>query len=175
MASARDLRRARIKFALTFGAVAGALLTLYSFPFGEHGVRESFFEWYLAGYARMTGVILRLSDPGVHVVGRDITGAASLTIAKNCDAMDVNILLVAAMLAFPSRWRFRVAGIVGGLVLVLVANVARIFSLYQVGAHWPSAFDVIHAEVWPLALVVLATVVFVIWSRWAARAAHVSQ
>jgi exosortase/archaeosortase family protein len=169
---ASELRRARVKFALTFGVVAGALLTLYSFPYGEHGLRESFFEWYLSGYARMTGAVLRLSDPGVRVVGREITGGTSLTIAKNCDAMDVNILLVAAMLAFPCRWSFRAAGIAGGLALLLAANVARIFSLYQVGARWPRAFDVVHAEVWPLALVILGTVVFVVWSRWTVRAAR---
>ena len=159
---------------LTFGVRAGALLTLYSFPMA-HGVRESFFEWYLSGYARMTGLILKLSDPGIRVAGRQITGRASLTIVKNCDAMDVNIMLVAAMLAFPSRWPLRAAGIAGGVALLLAANIARIVSLYYVSARWPRAFDVIHVELWPLALVVLATVVFVTWSRWAVRAARASE
>ena len=61
---ASELRKARVKFALTFGVVAGALLTLYSFPYGAHGVRESFFEWYLSGYARMTGTILKYPRGG---------------------------------------------------------------------------------------------------------------
>ena len=81
------------------------------------------------------------------MAGRQITGRASLTIVKNCDAMDVNIMLVAAMLAFPSRWPpLRAAGIAGGVALLLAANIARIVSLYYVSARWPRAFDVIHVE-----------------------------
>ena len=162
-----DVRRARIRFAVTFAVVGGALLTLYSFPYAEHGVREDGFSRYLAIYARLAGLVLRLFGASVRVVGNDIVGRVSLTVAKNCDAMDVSLLFASAIVAFPARWSRRLAGIGVGVALLTVLNVLRIASLYYVDVHWPSAFELIHAEVWPLALVVLAAAAFLAWSRWA--------
>jgi exosortase/archaeosortase family protein len=162
-----DVRRARIRFAVRFVVVGGALLTLYSFPYAEHGVREDGFAGYLALYARLAGLVLRLFDAHVRVVGNDIVGRVSLTVAKNCDAMDVSLLFASAVVAFPARWSRRLAGIGAGVALLTVVNVLRIASLYYVDARWPTAFELIHAEVWPLALVALAAAAFLAWSRWA--------
>jgi exosortase/archaeosortase family protein len=170
MAQQPDIRRARIRFAVVFAAVGGALLTLYSFPYAEHGVREDFFARYLAVYARLAGLVLRLFDSGVRVVGNDIVGRTSLTVAKNCDAMDVTLLFVAAIVAFPAPWKRRVLGIAAGCAALTLVNVLRIASLYFVDLRWPSAFETIHAEVWPLAIVVLAASAFLAWSRWAQAA-----
>ena len=167
MADQPDIRRARLRFALVFAAVGGALLTVYSFPYAEHGVREVWFERYLAVYARLAGFVLRLFDSGVRVVGNDIVGRTSLTVAKNCDAMDVTLLFTAAIVAFPAPWRRRLVGIVAGAAALTLVNVLRIASLYFVDLRWPSAFETIHAEVWPLAIVVLAAGTFLAWSRWA--------
>jgi exosortase family protein XrtM len=162
-----DARRARIRFAVVFTLVAGALLTLYSFPYAEHGFREDFFSRYLAAYARVAGFILGAFDSGAHVVGNDIVGRVTLTVAKNCDAMDVSLLFTAAILAFPARWSRRLFGIVVGVAMLTVLNVFRIVSLYFVDVHWPAAFELVHAEVWPLAMVVSAVAAFLFWSGWA--------
>jgi exosortase family protein XrtM len=162
----RGVRGARLRFAVVFALSAGVLLTLYSFPYAEHGLRESGFTSYLGAYARFTAWIIRLFDPSAHVAGTDIVGRTSLTIAKYCDAMDVNLLLVAAMLACPSSWKQRLVGIVAGVALISVVNVVRIVALYQIGVHAPRAFEFVHAEVFPLLMVVLAVGVFVVWSRW---------
>ena len=167
MAQEPDIRRARIRFAAVFAVVGGVLLTLYSFPYAEHGVREDWFLRYLAIYARLAGVVLHLFDSGVHVVGNDIVGRTSLTVAKNCDAMDVSLLFSAAVVAFPARWSRRLVGIGVGVGALTVVNVLRIASLYFVDLRWPSAFETIHAEVWPLAIVALAAAAFLAWSRWA--------
>ena len=162
-----DIRRARLRFAAIFAVVGGVLLTLYSFPYAEHGLREDWFARYLAVYARMAGLVLRLFDPGVHVVGNDIVGRTSLTVAKNCDAMDVTLLFAAAIVAFPARWSRRLVGLAAGFAALTAVNVLRIASLYFVDLRWPSAFETIHAEVWPLAIVALAAAGFLVWSRWA--------
>lgn len=167
MGDARDARRMRLRFAVVFTAVGGTLLTLYSFPYAEHGAREDWFASYLTTYARLAGFVLHIFDRGVRVVGSQIVGRTTLTVAKNCDAMDVNILLAAAILAFPARWARRAAGITIGATVVLVANIVRIVSLYYVAVSWPRSFELIHAELWPLGMVVLVVAEFLIWSRWA--------
>jgi exosortase/archaeosortase family protein len=167
MEQGADLRRARLRFAAIFALVGGGLLTLYSFPYAQNGVREDWFHGYLRAYARLAGLVLRLFDPAVHVVGTDIVGRTSLTVAKNCDAMDVSLLYVGAVVAFPARWSRRLAGIAAGVAALTIVNVLRIASLYFVVLRWPSAFDAVHAEVWPLAIVALAATAFLVWSRWA--------
>jgi exosortase H (IPTLxxWG-CTERM-specific) len=162
-----DVRRARIRFAAIFAVVGGALLTLYSFPYAEHGIREDWFARYLAVYARLAGLVLRIFDSHVRVVGNDIVGRTSLTVAKNCDAMDVSLLFAAAVVAFPARWSRRLVGIAAGVAALTIVNVLRIASLYFVDLRWHSAFETIHAEVWPLAIVVFAAATFLAWSRWA--------
>jgi exosortase/archaeosortase family protein len=162
-----DIRRARLRFAAIFVVVGGALLAAYSFPYAEHGVREDGFAAFLAFYARLAGGVLRLFDPTVRVVGAEIAGRASLIVAKNCDAMDVNILFAAAVVAYPARWSRRALGLAVGVGLLVAVNVLRIASLYFVQVHAPASFELVHAEVWPLALVALAVGAFLAWSRWA--------
>src|ERR1700690_536649 len=146
-------RYMRIRFAAVFTVVAGALLTLYSFPYAEHGVREDWFAGYLTTYARLSGFVLHIFDRSVRVAGSVIVGRTSLTVAKNCDAMDVNILLAAAILAFPARWARRAAGIAVGITFLFVTNIVRIVTLYFVAVSWPGSFEFVHAEIWPLAMV----------------------
>ncbi len=168
--SSRELRRARLRFAAAFVAVGGGLLALYSFPYAEHGMREVGFAWYLGAYARAAGSLIHLADPTVRVSGADLVGRTSLTVAKNCDAMDVNLLLAAAMIAFPAPWKRRLVGIFAGVGLLSVVNLLRIVTLYQINIHAPRAFEFIHAEVFPLVMVVLAVGAFGIWSRWSRQA-----
>jgi exosortase/archaeosortase family protein len=162
-----DLRRARLRFAAVFVAVAGTALAIYSFPYAEYGLREDWFHRYLAAYARLAGWVLRLTHADVSVAGADVVGAVSLTVAKNCDAMDVNILLVAAIVAFPAAWRRRAVGIGLGILALAAINILRIVSLYYVGVRFPDRFERVHAELWPFVMVAVALTTFVLWSRWA--------
>ncbi len=159
----------RLRFAATFVAVAGVALAIYSFPYAEHGVRELWFHRYLAAYARLAGWVLRLTNARVTVAGTEVIGEISLTVAKNCDAMDVNILFVAALVAFPAGWRQRAIGIALGVAALAAVNIARIVSLYYVGLRFPRRFELVHAELWPFAMVAAAVAAFVLWSRWVAR------
>ena len=163
-----DLRHVRLRFAAVFAAVAGVALAIYSFPYAEHGLREDWFHRYLSAYARLAGWVLRLTRADVTVAGADVVGDISLTVAKNCDAMDVNILFVAAIVAFPTGWRRRAVGIGLGVLGLAAINILRIVSLYYVGVRFPRHFEVVHAELWPFAMVAVAVMAFVLWSRWAA-------
>jgi len=161
-----QVNRARARFALIFASVAGALLTLYSFPYAEHGFHEDLFAWCLAAYARAAGAVIHLTDPTVQIAGPRIIGRTSLVIAKNCDAMDVNLLLVAAIVAFPAAWRRRLVGIGAGVAVLSLVNVLRIVSLYHLNARSSATFELMHGEVWPFVMVALAVAAFAAWSRW---------
>jgi exosortase/archaeosortase family protein len=101
------------------------------------------------------------------VHGRHLTGRFSLEIVKNCDAMEVNILFVSAVLAFPEKAWKRLVGIVCGLPILVLLNVLRICALYFIGVHAFALFETFHLELFPLVLVAAAGAIFVGWASWA--------
>ncbi|HEX7669596.1 MAG TPA: exosortase H [Polyangiaceae bacterium] len=164
----RSINASRLHFALWFAATAGVLFAVYTFPYRENGISESGFTAYLSWYARLTGHVLALFDPSVTVHGQDIVGRYNLRIVKSCDAMEANILFVAAVLAFPESWKKRVIGVALGVPLLVAINVLRICSLYYIGIHVPKAFEFFHLELWPLVLIGSGLAAFLFWASWAA-------
>ena len=153
------------------------LFAAYAFPYKEFGISEGWLQGYLRGYARLAGAILSLFDPRVVVEGNLITGRSALSIVKTCDAMDANLLFLAAVLAFPSapaaagrRWPRKLVAALAGLAAITTLNLARICSLYAVNVYWPSAFELCHAALWPLLLIVATVAMFAAAARWLSRA-----
>ena len=159
----------QLRFALRFAAVAAALFSIYAYPYPEHGRAERWFGSYLHAYARLGGAVISVFDRTATVTGNVIAGRFSLSIVKTCDAMEANLLFIAAVVAFPGRWTRRLVAAAAGVAALVVLNVTRICSLYFVGVHAPSAFELLHIEIWPLLLVVAAAIDFGLCAWWMAR------
>jgi exosortase/archaeosortase family protein len=158
--------RSEIRFVLSFVLLSGLFFSVYSFPYPAGSAARHLSDGYLRAYARLAGWALSLFEPGIAVHGDSIAGRYGLRIVRGCDAVDAQILLLSAFLASSAySWRWRVAGAAGGLVLITVANVVRICSLYYVGAFLPGSFELVHHEIWPLLLIVLAAGIFASWLR----------
>lgn len=160
-----SVRSLGLRFALTYAALAAILFGIYGFPFELFGAREDWLSGYLAAYARLSGGILGLIEPGVVVSGPVIYGRFPMEIVRNCDAIEVNILFASAVLAFPASLRPKLVALGAGLGALLALNVLRICSLYYLGAMSPAAFKVAHEELFPLLLVAAAAVLFLICVR----------
>ena len=169
--------RPSLRFALTFAGLAALLFAAYAFPYREHGISEGWLHGYLRGYARVAGGILSLFDSRVAVEGNVVTGRYALSIVKTCDAMEANLLFLAAVLAFPAapspakrRWPRKLIAALVGMAAISTLNVARICSLYAVGVYFPAAFELFHVELWPLLLIATAAALFAAAARWLSRA-----
>ena len=169
-------RRAAVRFAVTFAVLAAVLFALYAFPYAEHGISERLLRGYLNGYARVAGGILAIFDSRVVVDGNVVSGRAAVSIVKTCDAMEANLLFLAAVLAFPAapgaalrRWPRKLLAALIGMVAISALNVVRICSLYAVGVYFPSAFELLHVEVWPLLLIIAAAAIFAAAARFLSR------
>ena len=158
----RDGRR----FVLTFALVAAALFAFYCLPYELFGAKGDWLEGYLACYARMAGFVLHLVDASVSVTGRTIVGRFSLEIIRSCDAIEVNILFASAVLACPARATKKALALVLGLAALVLVNLLRITSLYYVGLYRMAWFETVHLELWPLGMVGMAAISFVLWARW---------
>ena len=151
----------QIRFLLLFGAIAAVLFGAYCFPYKERGMSEGLFHTYLSGYAHFVGMLLSWIDPSIRVTENVLSGRFSMAIIKTCDAMEVNILLVSATAAFPAPWRRKAIVLPVALVLLVLTNVFRLVALYLIGIYMPSAFEVMHFEVFPLVMVAAAALLFV--------------
>lgn len=141
-------------------------LTLYGFPYEHGGSVERAFGAYLAGYARLSGLLLSLVEPNIWVNDAIINGRVSLEIVKNCDAMEVVLLFAAATLALDGRRSDRALAVSLGVCAIVMLNLVRISSLYFVRLDFPKAFDTVHLEVWPPVLVAWTVLLFLGVSKW---------
>jgi exosortase/archaeosortase family protein len=156
----------RRRFAVLFTALAGGLLAFYYFPRGDDSAVERFTREYLRAYTRMLSIVLAPFDPGVQSHGNLLIGRFSMQIVKSCDAMEANILFAAALLAVAAPWRRKAAALVAGLAALVAFNLVRLVVLYWTGIYAAPAFDFFHYEVWPLAMIVFATIDFLFCARW---------
>jgi exosortase/archaeosortase family protein len=158
---ATSSRRAALGFAARFAIIALVLFALYGFPYAQYGMSQAWLDVYLGSYARAVGWVLGLFEDNMSVVGTSIFGKASLQIVRSCDAMEIKILLAAAILAFPGKARKKALALALGLAGVAVLNVTRIVTLYYVLLGRQGSFEFLHLELWPLVMVIAAASLFI--------------
>jgi exosortase/archaeosortase family protein len=151
------------RFVVVFGGTAAVLLAVYYFPYPAGSSMRKLLDAYLHAYAALAGAVLRPFEPSLVVVGQDIIGRYSMRIVKTCDGMDVNILFVSAIMAWPSALRPRLIAAALGLAILVATNTTRICTLYYVGVYAPASFEFVHIELWPAAILALAAALFLVF------------
>jgi len=118
--------------------------------------------------ASISTSIVTLFDPDVVAIGnvmRDNVNGFAVAIEAGCNGVEAAIVLVAAMLAFPAPWRYRVLGIAIGIAAVQILNVVRVISLFYIGQWDFSVFEWAHHYVWQALIMLDVLVVWLIWVR----------
>lgn len=154
------------RFLVLLLLIGGGLYAVYHYPYPPGSAPERMFGMVLGTYASATGAILNLLGPEVTVHGQSVSNGFDMRVVKSCDAMEAKCLFVAAVLAFPAPWLRRVIGVVAGLAALIGMNLVRLCSLYFIGLHWPSWFDVAHEEVWQFVTIAFAAGIWVLWAVW---------
>lgn len=114
------------------------------------------------------GVLPLTRLQGRLAVGLCGTPALPIEATLACSGTDALALCLGVVLAYPARWRTRLAGAAGGLGLILGLNTLRIGTLGLVAAS-PVWFETLHIYVWPAVLMLsIAGYVFT-WMRVADR------
>jgi exosortase/archaeosortase family protein len=104
------------------------------------------------------------------IVAARLFGPSTLSVEVTlaCSGADALALCLGAVLAYPVKWRTRLAGAAAGAALILGVNTLRIGILGRLAAS-PEWFNIIHVYVWP-ALLTLAIAGYVFgWMRFANR------
>jgi exosortase H (IPTLxxWG-CTERM-specific) len=122
------------------------------------------------GVALAAVFFLKLFGAEAAVSGSTILyGSHGFSIVPECTGVEVIGLYVAAVLAFPARWKSRLRGLALGVPALAALNGIRVLTLVYAGSRSQKALDYGHLYFWPV-IVLGATVA--LWLTWAQNAAR---
>jgi exosortase H (IPTLxxWG-CTERM-specific) len=156
------LRDPWFRFAATFGILAVTCEILYYAVLVDTEPLKA----YLRALAAGSAMLLDLMGVDVEHTGATVRHAGfAVQIAHGCDAIQICALLTCAMIAFPSPWKAKLAGLFFGILWLQFLNQMRIVSLLLIGAHYQSWFEDAHLVIWPTFLIVITVVTWIAWVR----------
>jgi exosortase/archaeosortase family protein len=167
MSQARPMtgRASPLQFGLRFLVVFG-LLTV-----GFEASRGSAFERVVVEDAILSPTVrlINLVTPAEHAVltGRTISapGSAALHVTRGCEGIELFLMLVAAITAFPASLGRRAQGLLMGSLIAYLLSALRLMGLHYALHHSPGAWEALHGLILPLAPVVVMALYFMRWSR----------
>jgi exosortase H (IPTLxxWG-CTERM-specific) len=124
--------------------------------------------------AAISADLVKLFDPSVLATGKVLQSASNgfaVSIEAGCNGVEATIVLVAAILAFPSTWRRKLIGLAAGIVAVQGLNVVRVISLFYLGQWNFDVFEWAHLYVWQALIMLDVLIVWLLWVRTLPRAA----
>jgi len=128
-------------------------------------VNDAFVMPYTTLIAKVSGTILGLLGEDITINGCLLRSPRfAVTIYNGCNGLITSLIFISGVLAFPSRWSAKLAGVVGGLLAIQAINLVRIISLFYIGVYLPELFNSSHIFIWQ-SLVILAGVT--LWITWA--------
>ncbi len=158
-----------LRFILIFLVTLALLFTLELVgPVDRHVIGP-----FTSGIAAISTWIIGVFDANAVATGnviRSTTTGFAIAIERGCNGVEAVIILVSAMLAFPSPWKHKLVGIAIGFVAIQALNLVRIISLFYLGQWNMQWFEWFHLYLWQALIVLDALVVFLVWLRWLPRA-----
>jgi len=124
---------------------------------------------YLRALAKVCGSIIVVFGGAATVVGDVISSpvnGVSIRIDNGCSGIEAAILLIAAMVAFPSSLRLKAIGVSFGVSAILVVNGVRIISLFYLLQYSREWFDWAHLFLWDALIIIDGMLAFYVWARW---------
>ena len=120
--------------------------------------------------ARLASILLNWLGEQSHVYDSTVWSSQfAITIQRACAALEYPWFLCAAMIAFPAPFIRKIPGILAAWILLPALNLLRAISLYLVGVHLHSYFDLVHEELWGVPLIAATAFLLTGWIKWARR------
>jgi len=123
---------------------------------------------FTAGVAHVSVWLIGLFDHSVIAHDNEILHAngGGIRIVAGCNGVEAVIILVSAVLAFPSPWKHKLIGIAIGFFAIESLNLVRIISLFYLHDWNQVWFDWFHHYLWQALIILDALVFWLIWLRY---------
>ncbi len=89
-----------------------------------------------------------------------------LSVLSGCEGTESMFLIVAAIAAFRSSWRHKLVGLTLGVLLIYLANQARIVGLYFALRHDRELFAALHGYIAPTLIIAVGFLFYLWWMQW---------
>ena len=152
------------RFLFVFVALLAVAFGLELTPFAQAYVVTPWTD----AVARVSGLLMRAFDGSITTSDNVIASRASpfaVSIEAGCNGLEATLVLIAAIVAFPARWKHRLRGIVVGVLAVQALNVVRVASLFYLGRWNRDVFEWAHLYVWQALIMLDVLIVWVVWVR----------
>lgn len=123
-------------------------------------------------HERLSGLIARLSASILALFGDASASGHFLTfngfpaaVEGACDGVQPTYIYLAAVLAFPCRWRDKGWGILLGIPAIFLINFARVTTMMLFGAYRPDLFEWTHLYGWQALVIILTMAVWIFWAE----------
>jgi exosortase/archaeosortase family protein len=77
-------------------------------------------------------------------------------------------IFVAAVLAYPCRIKYKILGVLFGIVTIYAVNLVRTVSLFFIGTSFgpdSRAFDIAHFIVWQSLVIIISIALWLLWAQ----------
>ena len=153
-----------VRFLILFLVIQAVLFGAQLTPWGQ----DYFVTPWTNGLAHFCAQLVALVDSTAVATGKVLRSAANgfaVSIEAGCNGVEATLVLVAAILAFPSTWKQKLWGLGLGFVAVQGLNVVRIISLFSLGQWSMIAFEWAHLYIWQALIMLDVLIVWLIWVR----------
>lgn len=119
-----------------------------------------------------TRVLSRASVFLLGLMGTDATASGTLVVSARftadikagCTGVEPVIILLSAILAFPSSLKAKAYGVLLGVLVLQSVNLVRIVSLVYLGINHPKYFHEAHTLIWQVVIIALSLFLWMIWA-----------
>jgi exosortase H (IPTLxxWG-CTERM-specific) len=103
-------------------------------------------------WTSVSGTNLSSSDFGINVV-------------YGCNGAFATAILLSGIMAYPSRIKEKLTGVLIGIPAIFAVNQLRVISLFLLGRKYPAVFEEVHVYVWQPIIIIFAIFVWDFWAR----------
>lgn len=125
-------------------------------------------EPFTAAVAKVSAIVLQAFDNTVQAQGivlRNIETGAAVSIQPGCNGVEAMIVVLAAIIATPANWKYKLIGIGLGFLAIQALNVVRIISLFYLLQWDPVWFEWAHLYLWQALIMLDGLIVYLLWVR----------
>jgi exosortase H (IPTLxxWG-CTERM-specific) len=90
-------------------------------------------------------------------------------LKTGCNGLVATLIFISAIVAFPASWKYKLLGVLLGIIALQAFNVIRIGVLFYLGLYHPKLFDMVHIYVAQSILIAIAAALWLLWSLWAEK------
>jgi exosortase/archaeosortase family protein len=121
-------------------------------------------KYYTSGVVYLSKHLIELIGISVRAEGALLhLGSNIMEVKFGCNGLEAILLLVAAILAYPSSFKAKILGIILGSTFLQFFNIIRIAILAWVLEKHPTVFPIMHEYITQSIMIAIAFVIFLVY------------